>query len=110
MIVVEHVAGYHACLVGDERVVIGTRLGLSRPRHNQTFEGLALTDILKAKDAEPRCGLLIVDIDTGRTVEWLRFEHTIDELYDVAILEGVVQAEAVGFRGEEIETCVTPEA
>lgn len=78
-------------------------IGLSRPRRNQTFEGLEISERLEAKDAAPRSGLLVVNIDTGETVEWLRFEHTIDELYDVAVLSGVRQAEAVGFRGEEIQ-------
>ena len=82
-------------------------IGLSRPRRNQTFEGLELDDRLAAKDAAPRCGLLIVDIDSGGAVEWLRFEHTIDELYDVAVLPGVAQAEAVGFLGEDIQRAVT---
>lgn len=77
-------------------------IGLSRPRHNRTFEGLELEGRLAAKDADPRCGLLIVDLDRGETVEWLRFEHTIEELYDVAVLPGVYQAEAVGFRGSEL--------
>ena len=81
-------------------------VGLSRPRRNQTFEGLALDDKLAAKDAASRSGLLVIDIDTGRTVEWLRFEHTIDELYDVAVLPGVKQAEAVGFRGDDIKQLV----
>ena len=40
-------------------------VGLSRPRNNQTFEGLELDERLAAKDAAPRCGLLIVDVDTG---------------------------------------------
>ena len=84
-------------------------IGLSRPRRNQTFEGLELDERLARADAEPRCGLLIVDVETGRSREWLRFEHTIDELYDVAVLPGVTQAEAVGFRGEDIERVVTPE-
>lgn len=84
-------------------------IGLSRPRRNQTFEGLELSERLEAKDTAPRCGLLIVDIDTGTTVEWLRFEHTIDELYDVAVLPGVRQAEAVGFRGDAIRQAVTVE-
>ncbi len=78
-------------------------IGLSRPRHNQTFAGLALDDHLAAKDAVPRCGLLIVDIDSGNIVEWLRFEHAIDELYDVAVLPGVRQAEAVGFVADDIQ-------
>ena len=41
---------------------------------------------------------MVVDIDTGNAVEWLRFAHTIEELYDVAVMPGVRQAEAVGFR------------
>jgi uncharacterized protein (TIGR03032 family) len=82
-------------------------IGLSRPRRNQTFEGLELDERLAAKDAVPRCGLLVVDIDNGRAVEWLRFEHVIDELYDVAALPGVAQAEAVGFLGEDIQRAVT---
>jgi uncharacterized protein (TIGR03032 family) len=82
-------------------------VGLSRPRNNQTFEGLDLDDRLAAKDAVPRCGLIVVDLRSGETVEWLRFEHTIDELYDVAILPGVAQAEAVGFLGEDIAQAVT---
>jgi len=78
-------------------------VGRSRPRRNQTFEGLALDGRLAAKDAAPRSGLLVINIDTGRTVEWLRFEHPVDELYDVAVLPGVKQAEAVGFRGGDIK-------
>lgn len=85
-------------------------IGLSRPRRNQTFEGLELDERLARADAVPRCGLLIVDLETGRTVEWLRFEHSIDELYDVAVLAGVTQAEAIGFRGDEIEQAVTVES
>ena len=90
--------------IGDHAVI-----GLSRPRHNQTFEGLALQDALAARDAAPRCGLLVVDTRSGQTLQWLRFEHTIHELYDVVALPGVRQAEAVGFRGEEIERAVTVE-
>jgi uncharacterized protein (TIGR03032 family) len=81
-------------------------IGLSRPRHSQIF-GLVLDDRLSAKDAVARCGLLIVDIDTGNAVEWLRFEHTIDELYDVAVLPRVRAAEAIGFKSEEIQRDIT---
>ena len=83
-------------------------IGLSRPRHNHTFEGLALDERLAAKDASPRCGLLVVDIDTGNIVEWLRYEHTIDELYDVAVIPGVRQAEAIGFRADDIQREIVP--
>jgi uncharacterized protein (TIGR03032 family) len=84
-------------------------VGLSRPRHNQTFEGLALEEALKTRDAAPRCGLVVVDTETGRTVQWLRFEHTINELYDVALLQGVRQAEALGFQGDDLAGATEPE-
>jgi uncharacterized protein (TIGR03032 family) len=84
-------------------------IGLSRPRRNKTFEGLELDERLAAKDAEPRCGLIIVDLETGRTVEWLRFEQTIEELYDVAVMPGVVQPEAIGFKGDGISQTVSVE-
>lgn len=82
-------------------------IGLSRPRHGQSFSGLALDQRLAEKDAVPRCGAVIVDIDSGNAVEWLRFEHTIQELYDVAVLPGVRAAEAIGFRSAEIEREIT---
>jgi uncharacterized protein (TIGR03032 family) len=82
-------------------------IGLSRPRRNQTFEGLALDERLAAKDAVARCGLVIVDIDSGKTVEWLRFEHTIEELYDVAVMPGVIQPEAIGFKDEGLGKAVS---
>lgn len=85
-------------------------IGLSRPRRNKTFEGLELDDRLAAKDAEPRCGLIIVDTRNGTTVEWLRFERTIEELYDVAVLPGVVQPEAVGFKDDGIGQAISAEA
>jgi uncharacterized protein (TIGR03032 family) len=85
-------------------------IGLSRPRRNKTFEGLELDERLAAKDAEPRCGLIIVDLANGRTIEWVRFEHTIEELYDVAVMPGVVQPEAVGFKGDGLSDAIAVEA
>jgi uncharacterized protein (TIGR03032 family) len=84
-------------------------IGLSRPRHGQTFAGLALDGRLAEKDAVARCGVLVVNIDSGNIVEWLRFEHTIDELYDVAILPRVRAAEAIGFKSDEIQREITIE-
>lgn len=84
-------------------------IGLSRPRRNKTFEGLELDDRLAAKDAEPRCGLIIVDTRSGTTVEWLRFERTVEELYDVAVLPGVVQPEAIGFKDDGIGQAISAE-
>jgi uncharacterized protein (TIGR03032 family) len=82
-------------------------IGTSLPRRNAIFEGLALDDTLAKTGTTPICALQIVDIDTGQTVHWLRFEHTIEELFDIAILPGVRQPEAIGFQGESIETFVS---
>lgn len=85
-------------------------IGLSRPRHNKTFEGLDLQERLVEKDAEPRCGLVIVDTRNGQTVEWLRFEKKVEELYDVAVLNGITQPEAIGFKGDGIAQAISVEA
>ena len=45
---------------------------------------------------------MVVDGDTGATVASLTFEHTIGELYDVAVLPGVRRAEAIGFADTDI--------
>lgn len=84
-------------------------IGTSLPRRNVVFEGLALDNVLTKSGTTPNCALQIVDIDTGQTVHWLRFEHTIEELYDIEILPDVCQPEAIGFQGEAIETYVTVE-
>ena len=86
------------CFFGDHAVV-----GLSKPRENRTFTGLALDDNLKAKDAEPRCGLMVIDLTSGDIVHWLRIEGVVSELYDVIALPGVLRPMALGFKTEEIQ-------
>lgn len=82
-------------------------IGTSLPRRNALFEGLALDDRLAKTGTTPICALQIVNIDTGQTVHLLRFEHTIEELFDIAVLPGVRQSEAIGFQDENIETFVS---
>ena len=77
-------------------------IGLSKPRQNHTFEGLELDNSLSAKDTEARCGLIVVALDSGTTAHWVRFENKIVELYDVAVLGGVRQPMAVGFKERDI--------
>jgi len=45
----------------------------------------------------------------GAAVEWMRFDHTITELYDVAVLPQSRQAEAVGFVADDIQREVSVE-
>ncbi len=87
---------------GDFAVV-----GLSRPRENKTFEGLALDDELARRKLEPRCGIQVIDLRTGEVAHWLRIDGIVSELYDVATLPGVRRPMAVGFKSDEIRRVVT---
>lgn len=64
-------------------------VGLSRPRYER-FEGLALDTRLKETDSEPWTGVQVIDLSTGRCVQWFRIDGPIAELYDVAVLPGAV--------------------
>ncbi len=83
-------------LVGRYAVV-----GLSRPRE-QTFRGLPLDDQLAERKASARCGLQVIDLESGDVVHWLRIEGKVEELYDVVVLPGVVRPKALGFKTDEI--------
>ena len=87
--------------VGDYAVV-----GLSHPRHDKTFSGLALEDELARRGAEARCGLLIIDLRTGDVAHWLRVEGLVRELYDVAVLPEVSRPMALGFKTDEIQRTI----
>ena len=69
-------------------------IGLSKPR-DQTFSGLELDQTLKDKQAKPRCGLVVVDINTGNIVHWVWIEGQVRELYDIQIIPGVQRASIV---------------
>ncbi len=84
-------------------------IGLSTCRENRTFSGLPLDDALAAKDVQPRCGLLVVDLRTGDIAHSLNIEGIVRELYDVAILPGVIMPGALGFKTEEIRRTITIE-
>ena len=47
-------------------------VGLSKPRENRTFSGLELDDNLRKHKVEPRCGLYVIDLETGDVVHWVR--------------------------------------
>lgn len=79
---------------------------VSKPREG-SFAGLALEDELKARDAEPWCGVLVIDLASGDIVEWLRFHSFINELFDVTALPGVRCPMAIGPAGAEIQQTIS---
>ena len=84
-------------------------MGLSKPRDNRTFTGLALDDALKDKKTEARCGLYIVDLRTGDAVHWLKLDGVVEELYDVVALPSVKSPMAIGFQTDEIRRVISIE-
>ena len=77
-------------------------VGLSKPRHNKTFSGLPLDEALSNKKVEARCGIYIVNIETGHIEHWLHISGVITELYDVVVVPGVRRASFIGFRNDQI--------
>ena len=89
--------------LGDHAVI-----GVSRPRENRTFDGLALNERLAREGAGPLCHLAVVNLATGDIEHRLVIEGVVEELYDVAVLPGVIRPMAIGFRSDEIRFLVRP--
>ena len=89
--------GRGVAIVGPYAIV-----GLSTCRENRTFSGLPLDANLAKRDAEPRCGLQVIDLRTGESPHWVRMGGVLKELYDVVALPGVVRPMALGFKTDEI--------
>ncbi|HCX67452.1 TIGR03032 family protein [Parvibaculum sp.] len=70
-------------------------VGLSLPRDG-SFSGLELDEELARRDAEPWCGVQIVDTRNGNIVEWIRMKGEVRELFDVFVLPGVTCPKATG--------------
>jgi uncharacterized protein (TIGR03032 family) len=81
-------------------------LGLSLPRDG-SFAGLQLDEELKKRDADPWCGVQIVNLASGDIVEWIRLDGGVSELFDVQVLPGVRWPVATGFLNEEVHKLFT---
>jgi uncharacterized protein (TIGR03032 family) len=76
---------------------------VSLPRDG-AFAGLALQDELARRDAEPWCGVLVIDLRTGDLVEWVRLTGAIKELFDVAVIADTLCPMALGVNSPDIQT------
>jgi uncharacterized protein (TIGR03032 family) len=94
-------AGYPRGLsfMGDYALV-----GLSKDREKGEFDALPLGAALKAHDADAGCGIDVIDHATGERVHFLRFEDTINELYDVVPLPGCRNPQLIGINDDDIRT------
>jgi uncharacterized protein (TIGR03032 family) len=60
-------------------------IGLSQVRESAVFSGIPLVQRLR----ERTCGVWVVNIETGKTVGFLRFEAGVQEIFAVQILRGI---------------------
>ncbi len=61
-------------------------IGLSQVRESAVFSGIKIAE----RKVEDRCcGVWVVDIQTGRTVAFLRFEDAVQEIFAVQVLHGL---------------------
>ena len=79
---------------------------VSLPRSG-AFEGLELDGELKRRDAEPWCGLLVIDTRAGSIVEFIKLVGEIRELFDVAVLPGTACPMAIGTDSPEIRSMLS---
>ena len=84
-------------------------VGLSQSRDNKTFADLPMNNKLEQQGVEPRCGLMVIDLNTGDIVHWLRIQGVVKELYDVAVLPGIKRPMAIGFKSDEIRRVISIE-
>ena len=84
-------------------------VGLSRPRYKR-FEGLELDAKLQAADSEPWTGIQIINLSTGSVAEWFRIDGAVAEIYDTAVVPGVMCGMSLGLGAGELATFVTTEA
>lgn len=83
-------------------------IGVSRPRPDRTFEGLALDDNLSDRNLRATCMIAVVNLDTGDIEHSMEIEGVVQELYDVAVLRGIRRPMALGFMNEEIRFMIRP--
>ena len=60
-------------------------IGLSQVRETAIFSGIPLTE----KQTERNCGIWVVNIQTGETVAFLRFEGAVQEIFAVGVMPNI---------------------
>lgn len=75
-------------------------IGLSQVRESAVFSGIPLVERLE----ERTCGVWVVNIQTGETVAFLRFEAGVQEIFAVQILPGVRFPEMLEWGDEHLAT------
>ncbi|MEM6299463.1 MAG: TIGR03032 family protein [Bacteroidota bacterium] len=84
-------------------------VGISSARKNKTFSGLQLDENLQKENVDARCGIQIINLETGATEQWIRLKGIIDELYDVHVMPNVIRPLIIGTKKDEVRTMISIE-
>lgn len=79
---------------------------VSKPRYG-TFEDMPIADEMAKRNATPICGVLVIDLSTGETVEWLRLDGDVHELFTVELMPEVRCPMVIGPTTEEFPVTIT---
>ncbi len=85
-------------------------IGLSQVRESAVFSGIPLVDRLP-KDEDRQCGIWVVNMQSGETVAFLRFEAGVQEIFAVQVLWHSRFPEMLEFGDKLLDTSyVVPDA
>ena len=73
-------------------------IGLSQVRESAVFSGIPLVERVR----ERTCGVWVVNIETGQTAGFLRFESGVQEIFAVQILRGMRFPELLEWNDERL--------
>jgi uncharacterized protein (TIGR03032 family) len=76
-------------------------VGISQVRESNIFGGLPIT--ARYEEAQRKCGIYAVDLQSGRVAGILRFESGCAELFDIQVLRGQHFPTVVGFQDQTLD-------
>jgi uncharacterized protein (TIGR03032 family) len=76
-------------------------VGLSKIREKNLFGGMPI--VVQYDDEHRKCGVCVVDLETGQLAAFLWFEQGCTELFDVQTLPGLRWPGVVGFQDETLD-------
>ena len=76
-------------------------IGLSQVRESAVFSGIPIVERLQ-KAEERTCGVWVLNIETGQTIGFCKFEEGVQEIFAVEVLAGVSFPDLVNHDAELI--------
>jgi uncharacterized protein (TIGR03032 family) len=80
-------------------------VGLSKIRPTSAMDGVPLAE----RRDQLKCGVAVIDLESGRLIGSLEFQSAVEEIFDVQLLPGIRFPEVMGFQKESLHhTFVIP--